>query len=82
MVPWIRSAPTDQLQWQPTIRIDPIGVTLHEQIGMDVKALDPHFDPIESLQESESDHSIPARTCGNQKRTPRLSEVRMRIETT
>jgi len=49
---------------------------------MDVKALDPHFDPIESLQESESDHSIPARTCGNQKRTPRLSEVRMRIETT
>jgi hypothetical protein len=34
-------------QWRPLIRIDPIGVTLHEQIGMDVNALDPHFDQTE-----------------------------------
>ena len=47
MVLWIRSVPTDQLQWRPLIRIDPIGVTLHGQIGMDVKALDPHFDQTE-----------------------------------
>ena len=47
MVLWIRSVPTDQLQWRPLIRIDPIGVTLHEQIGMDVKALHPHFDQTE-----------------------------------
>jgi hypothetical protein len=25
-------------QWRPLVRIDPIGVTLHEQIGMDVNA--------------------------------------------
>jgi hypothetical protein len=48
VVLWIRSVPTDQLQWRPLIRIDPIGVTLHEQIGMDVKALDPHFDQTEA----------------------------------
>jgi hypothetical protein len=34
-------------QWRPLIRIDPIGVTLHEQIGMDANALDPHFDQTE-----------------------------------
>lgn len=31
-------------QWRPLVRIDTIGVTFHEQIRMDVDALDPHFD--------------------------------------
>ena len=46
-------------QWRPLIWIDPIGVTLHEQIGMDVNALDPHFDQLRKPRSSSLSSPMP-----------------------